>query len=73
MATNKVAFIGLGVMGYPMAGHLVNKGYKVNVFNRTISKAEKWSKNFKVKFHIHLVKHVQMPKLYSCVLVVIKI
>src|SRR5690606_4886405 len=39
----KVAFIGLGVMGYPMAGHLKNKGgHEVTVYNRTISKAEKW-------------------------------
>ena len=30
----KVAFIGLGVMGYPMAGHLAAKGYDVSVFNR---------------------------------------
>jgi len=39
----KVAFVGLGVMGYPMAGHLQNKGgHAVTVFNRTASKAEKW-------------------------------
>ena len=49
MTINKVAFIGLGVMGYPMAGYLAKNGYKVNVYNRTISKAEKWAKNFKGK------------------------
>src|SRR3981081_2478636 len=39
----KVAFLGLGVMGYPMAGHLKNKGgYEVTVYNRTAAKAEKW-------------------------------
>jgi 3-hydroxyisobutyrate dehydrogenase len=39
----KVAFIGLGVMGYPMAGHLRTKGsHDVTVFNRTSAKAEKW-------------------------------
>lgn len=38
----KVAFIGLGVMGYPMAGHLAAKGHDVTVFNRTHAKAEKW-------------------------------
>lgn len=38
----KLAFIGLGVMGYPMAGHLANAGHDVIVFNRTISKADKW-------------------------------
>ncbi len=38
-----VAFIGLGVMGYPMAGHLKNKGgHSVTVYNRTAAKAEKW-------------------------------
>jgi 3-hydroxyisobutyrate dehydrogenase len=39
----KVAFLGLGVMGYPMAGHLKNKGgHAVTVYNRTSAKAEKW-------------------------------
>jgi 3-hydroxyisobutyrate dehydrogenase len=39
----KVAFVGLGVMGYPMAGHLVTKaGHEVTVFNRTAAKADKW-------------------------------
>ena len=38
----KIAFIGLGVMGYPMAGFLKNNGLNVTVFNRTKSKAEKW-------------------------------
>jgi 3-hydroxyisobutyrate dehydrogenase len=39
----KVAFLGLGVMGYPMAGHLAKKGgHDVTVYNRTAAKAEKW-------------------------------
>src|SRR5271156_4678484 len=39
----KVAFVGLGVMGYPMAGHLKDKGgHDVTGFNRTAAKAEKW-------------------------------
>ena len=39
----KVAFVGLGVMGYPMAGHLTTKaGHEVTVFNRTAAKADKW-------------------------------
>ncbi len=43
----KVAFLGLGVMGYPMAGHLKNKGgHEVTVFNRTAAKAEQWAKEF---------------------------
>ena len=40
--TAKVAFVGLGVMGYPMAGHLAAKGYDVVVYNRTASKAADW-------------------------------
>ena len=43
----KVAFIGLGVMGYPMAGHLkVKGGHEVTVYNRTFAKAEKWVAEF---------------------------
>jgi 3-hydroxyisobutyrate dehydrogenase len=43
----KVAFLGLGVMGYPMAGHLKNKGgHEVTVYNRTAAKAEKWAAQF---------------------------
>ena len=38
----KLAFLGLGVMGYPMAGHLQAAGHEVCVYNRTTSKAEKW-------------------------------
>ncbi len=42
----KVAFIGLGVMGYPMAGHLKKAGYDVCVYNRTVEKAKKWCDHF---------------------------
>jgi 3-hydroxyisobutyrate dehydrogenase len=38
----KVAFLGLGVMGYPMARHLATKGHEVTVYNRTAAKAERW-------------------------------
>ena len=39
----KVAFLGLGVMGFPMAGHLRNKGgHELTVYNRTFAKAEAW-------------------------------
>ncbi|MEM9786228.1 MAG: NAD(P)-dependent oxidoreductase [Pseudomonadota bacterium] len=38
----KLAFLGLGVMGYPMAGHLQTAGHEVTVYNRTTAKAEKW-------------------------------
>ncbi|NMP31487.1 NAD(P)-dependent oxidoreductase [Thalassotalea sp. M1531] len=42
----KVAFIGLGVMGYPMAGHLAKAGFDVSVYNRTFEKAERWAQEF---------------------------
>ena len=43
----KVAFLGLGVMGYPMAGHLKTKGgHEVTVYNRSAAKAEQWAKEF---------------------------
>ena len=44
-----VAFIGLGVMGYPMAGHLASAGHRVTVYNRTASKAEKFCAEFAVR------------------------
>jgi len=47
MSIKNVSFIGLGVMGYPMAGHLQNKGYNVTVYNRTTAKAEKWVEEYK--------------------------
>ena len=46
----KLSFIGLGVMGYPMAGFLSKSGHDVTVFNRTKSKAEKWCSEFKGKY-----------------------
>lgn len=42
----KCAFLGLGVMGFPMAGHLVAAGHRVAVWNRTASKARNWSETF---------------------------
>ncbi len=47
MSIKNVSFIGLGVMGYPMAGHLQKKGYNVTVYNRTTVKAEKWVEEYK--------------------------
>ncbi len=44
MTAENIGFIGLGVMGYPMAGHLVKAGHDVTVYNRTTSKAEAWVK-----------------------------
>ncbi|MBC7496581.1 MAG: NAD(P)-dependent oxidoreductase, partial [Sphingomonadaceae bacterium] len=39
---SSITFIGLGVMGYPMAGHLARAGHAVTVFNRTPAKAAAW-------------------------------
>ena len=44
-----VAFIGLGVMGYPMACYISKAGHNVTVYNRTKSKAEKWIQEYKGK------------------------
>ena len=46
----KVAFIGLGVMGYPMAGHLANAGHTVTVYNRTTAKAQKWVSEYQGEY-----------------------
>ena len=46
MSQIRVAFIGLGVMGYPMAGHCQKAGFPVTVYNRTTAKAEQWTREF---------------------------
>ena len=50
MSKQQVAFIGLGVMGYPMAGHLANAGYQIRVYNRTTAKAEQWCRDYQGDF-----------------------
>ncbi|NOH72835.1 NAD(P)-dependent oxidoreductase [Vibrio pectenicida] len=50
MIAKKVAFIGLGVMGYPMAGHLANAGFETRVYNRTQAKAEQWVAQYQGEF-----------------------
>lgn len=42
-----VSFLGLGVMGYPMAGYLARAGHNVTVYNRSTDKAEKWVKKIR--------------------------
>jgi 3-hydroxyisobutyrate dehydrogenase len=54
----KLAFLGLGVMGYPMAGHLALAGHAVTVYNRTASKSKDWCKEFSVNPAVH---HAQTP------------
>ncbi|GAB3519478.1 NAD(P)-dependent oxidoreductase [Photobacterium alginatilyticum] len=46
MTTKHIAFIGLGTMGFPMAGHLANAGHQVTVYNRTTATAEKWAAQY---------------------------
>src|SRR4249919_1596770 len=43
MATQTLAFLGLGVMGYPMAGHLARAGHRVSVWNRNAEKSARWA------------------------------
>lgn len=47
--SQKVAFLGLGVMGYPMAGHLALAGHSVTVYNRTDAKSKAWQEEFKTQ------------------------
>ncbi len=56
--TKNVSFIGLGVMGYPMAGYLAANGHQVQVYNRTVSRAEQWASE-------HHGKHFSSPALAS--------
>ncbi len=52
MDIKKVTFIGLGVMGYPMAGHLKRNNYEVKVFNRTTSKSKNWVSEYGGEYEI---------------------
>lgn len=50
MSKQQVAFIGLGVMGYPMAGHLSKAGFQTTVYNRTTAKAKQWCEDYEGTF-----------------------
>ncbi|MFL7026734.1 NAD(P)-dependent oxidoreductase [Enterovibrio norvegicus] len=50
MSEKKVSFIGLGVMGYPMAGHLARAGFDTTVYNRTTARAERWASEYQQTF-----------------------
>jgi len=64
----KAAFIGLGVMGYPMAGHLQQNGHDVTVYNRTTAKAEKWASEHGGNFADTPAKAVEGAEfVFSCV------
>jgi len=62
----KVAFIGLGTMGYSMAGHLQKKGLSVTVFNRTEAKALAWKKDFKGSIALTPKQAVKDAELIMC-------
>ena len=68
-----VAFIGLGVMGYPMAGYISKAGHNVTVYNRTSAKADKWIHEYKGQKQIHLLKLLDGADLYLPVLEMIMI
>ena len=59
-SARRVAFLGLGVMGYPMAGHLARAGHQVTVYNRTASKSIAWCADFA---GAGSVKHAETPRL----------
>ena len=64
----KVSFIGLGVMGYPMAGHISKAGHDVTVFNRTSTKADKWTKEHKGKSAISPIEACKESDfIFTCV------
>jgi len=66
--SEKVAFIGLGVMGYPMAGFLAKAGYSVTVFNRTKEKAEKWLKEYNGEMALTPCEAVKKARfVFTCV------
>src|SRR5262245_48095525 len=46
IAAHSVAFLGLGVLGHPMAGHLARAGHRVTVYNRTAAKAQAWAAEY---------------------------
>ncbi len=66
----KIAFLGLGVMGYPMAGHLARAGNDVCAYNRTTEKAQKWFDEYKeekITFQPHAIDAVKGAKIvFAC-------
>ncbi|OMH32688.1 NAD(P)-dependent oxidoreductase [Motiliproteus sp. MSK22-1] len=68
MSQKTVAFIGLGVMGFPMAGHLQKAGYDVCVYNRTQSKAQKWVEMYGGRFETTPAKAAKGASIvFACV------
>lgn len=64
----KVAFIGLGVMGYPMAGHLCKSGHEVTVYNRTSAKAKGWVDDYSGSYAVSPAEAAKGAELvFTCV------
>ena len=61
----RTAFIGLGVMGYPMAGHLARAGHEVAVFNRTPAKAQRWASEHKGRAAATIAEAVEGAELVA--------
>ncbi|HEY1131967.1 MAG TPA: NAD(P)-dependent oxidoreductase [Roseateles sp.] len=66
VSARRVAFLGLGVMGHPMAGHLARAGHQVTVYNRTVAKAEAWVKEYGGAFAPTPAGAVQGAELVFC-------
>ncbi|MFG6488558.1 NAD(P)-dependent oxidoreductase [Roseateles sp. BYS78W] len=64
--SRRVAFLGLGVMGHPMAGHLARAGHQVTVYNRTAAKAESWVKEYGGAFATTPAEAVQGADFVFC-------
>ena len=64
--SRRVAFLGLGVMGHPMAGHLARAGHQVTVYNRTTAKAEAWAKEYGGGFAATPAEAVRDAELVFC-------
>ncbi|WP_020409426.1 NAD(P)-dependent oxidoreductase [Hahella ganghwensis] len=63
----RICFIGMGVMGSPMAGHLAQNGYQVTVYNRSPEKSEQWFKTYNGKFIRKLKDAAQSDVIISCI------
>lgn len=62
----RIAFIGLGAMGYPMAGHLASSGHEVTVYNRTQATAEKWVQEYSGRFATAPAAAVEQAEFVMC-------
>tara|TARA_A100001234_G_scaffold140964_1_gene123776 strand:+ start:112 stop:978 length:867 start_codon:yes stop_codon:yes gene_type:complete len=64
----KITFIGLGVMGFPMAGHLSKQGYEVSVYNRSKEKSKLWTEKYNGKYFTSVKEAVTNSDIvFSCV------